>query len=106
MKSFKRALAVLLCVIMIFGTVAVGGSGFAELFDALSVKASAENYRYETITLTAKCEVESEIVSVWKTSSWWSFLKIKKPFYHVKLYTWLEGLPSDYNLENNVSVEW
>ncbi|MBR3439473.1 MAG: leucine-rich repeat protein, partial [Clostridia bacterium] len=40
MKSFKRALAVLLCVIMTFGIVAVGGNG---VVDAL-IRASANDY--------------------------------------------------------------
>ena len=41
MKNTKRALSVLLCLIMMFGTVAVGGEGFSELLDALSVRANA-----------------------------------------------------------------
>ena len=43
-KGLKKALSVALCLIMLFGTVAVGGEGFADLLDALTVKASAENY--------------------------------------------------------------
>lgn len=38
MKSdCKKALAVLLFVIMTFGTVAVGGEGFSQVLDAISV---------------------------------------------------------------------
>ena len=44
-KCYKKILPVLLCVIMIFGTLATGGEGFADalksVIDAISVKASA-----------------------------------------------------------------
>ncbi|MCR5151459.1 MAG: DUF6273 domain-containing protein [Clostridiales bacterium] len=41
MKEFKKVLSTVLCLIMLFGIVAVGGDGFADLFEAISVKASA-----------------------------------------------------------------
>ncbi len=43
MKTTKKILSLLLCTIMIFGSVAIGGDGFAEVLDLLTVKASAEN---------------------------------------------------------------
>ncbi len=46
MKLFgKKLLAIAICFIMIFGSVAVGGEGFAELLEAVSIKASAETYK-------------------------------------------------------------
>ena len=41
MKFAKKLLALSICVIMLFGTLAVGINGFTELLDAVSVKASA-----------------------------------------------------------------
>ncbi len=41
MKISKKLLTILLCAVMVLGTVAVGGDGFAEVLDAFSVKASA-----------------------------------------------------------------
>ena len=41
-KAFKRALSLLLCMIMVFGAVAVGGDGIGELFDG--GKAEAAGY--------------------------------------------------------------
>ena len=65
MKGIKKVISVFLCALLIFGTVAVGGNGFAELLDAISIKASAEgatsgtcganvtwNYNTSTKTLT------------------------------------------------------
>ena len=43
MKGIKKVISVLICALLIFGTVAVGGGGFAKLFDAISIKASAED---------------------------------------------------------------
>ena len=43
MKLSKKLLSLLLCTVMVLGTVAVGGDGFAEVLDAFSVKASAYN---------------------------------------------------------------
>ena len=40
-KNFKRALSLLIAVIMVFCTVAVGGEGFADLLNVFSVSASA-----------------------------------------------------------------
>ena len=42
MKTGKRIIAVLLCMIMLFGTAAAGGEGFAQLLDAFIVSASAD----------------------------------------------------------------
>lgn len=42
MKTTKKILSLLLCTIMIFGSVAIGGDGFVEVLDLLTVKASAE----------------------------------------------------------------
>ena len=58
MKSFKRALAVLLCVIMTFGTVAVGGNGLAEFLNTFSIKTYAESY--ENLTY----EINNEKVKI------------------------------------------
>ncbi|MBQ8944847.1 MAG: InlB B-repeat-containing protein [Clostridia bacterium] len=41
MKKTKRAISFLLCLIMLFGTFAVGTGGFAELLNSISIKASA-----------------------------------------------------------------
>ena len=43
MKTGKRIMSALLCLIMLTGTVAVGGDGVARLFDAVSVEAFAED---------------------------------------------------------------
>lgn len=43
-KICKSALSVLLCLIMVFGSVAIGNQGFGEVLDAISVKASAKTY--------------------------------------------------------------
>ena len=40
-KGLKKCLSFLLCAVMVLGSVAVGGDGFAEVLDAFSVKASA-----------------------------------------------------------------
>ncbi len=40
-KISKKLLSLLLCAVMVLGSVAVGGGGFAEVLDAFSVKASA-----------------------------------------------------------------
>ena len=40
-RKLKSALSLLLCMIMVFGAVAVGGEGFADVLDAFSVKSSA-----------------------------------------------------------------
>ena len=46
MKLFgKKLLSIAICFIMILGSVAVGGEGFAELLEAVSIKASAETYK-------------------------------------------------------------
>lgn len=46
-KIFKKALAIELCIIFMFGTVAIGSDGVAKLFEMISFKASAEdNYKY------------------------------------------------------------
>ena len=44
MKLSKKLLSLLLCAIMVLGSVAVGGEGFVEVLDAFSVKASAASY--------------------------------------------------------------
>lgn len=41
MKLPKKLLSLLLCAVMVLGSVAIGGNGFAEVFDAFSLKASA-----------------------------------------------------------------
>ena len=40
-NSFKKLLAAVFAVLILFGTVAVGGEGFAELLETVSIKASA-----------------------------------------------------------------
>ena len=46
MKLFgKKLLSIVICFIMIFYSVAVGGEGFSELLEAISIKASAETYK-------------------------------------------------------------
>ena len=40
-RKLKGTLSLLLCMIMVFGAVAVGGEGFADVLDAFSVKSSA-----------------------------------------------------------------
>ena len=40
-RKLKSALSLLLCMIMVFGAVAVGGEGFADVLNAFSVKSSA-----------------------------------------------------------------
>ncbi len=40
MKRIKKAISVLICALLVFGTVAVGGTGAAELFGEISAKAS------------------------------------------------------------------
>lgn len=40
-KTFKSMIAVTLCFIMLMGTIAIGGDGFGELLDAISIKAEA-----------------------------------------------------------------
>ncbi len=42
MKSGKKMLATALCLIMLFGSVALGGEGFSQAIDSMIVKASAE----------------------------------------------------------------
>ena len=44
MKFSKKLLSLLLCAVMVLGSVAIGGGGFAEVLDAFSVKASAASY--------------------------------------------------------------
>ena len=44
MKMSKKLLSLLLCAVMVLGSVAIGGGGFAEVLDAFSVKASAASY--------------------------------------------------------------
>ena len=44
MKTGRRLLSALLCVVLLFGTVAVSSENIAELFNTLSIKASAESY--------------------------------------------------------------
>ena len=64
-NTFKKSLSVFLCFVFLIGTVAAGTGGFAELLDAISIKASAEdatsgtcgenvtwNYNDSTKTLT------------------------------------------------------
>ncbi len=41
MKISKKLLSLLLCAILVLGSVGIGGEGFAEVLDAFSVKASA-----------------------------------------------------------------
>ena len=41
MNIGKKLLSILLCLMFVFGTLAVGTGGFAELFDSISIKASA-----------------------------------------------------------------
>ncbi len=41
MNIGKKLLSILLCLMLVFGTLAVGTGGFAELFDSISIKASA-----------------------------------------------------------------
>lgn len=49
MKLSKKLLSLLLCTIMVMGSVAVGGEGFAEVFDTLSIKVSAADELTEGI---------------------------------------------------------
>jgi hypothetical protein len=44
MKLSKKLLSVILCLIMVFGSVVAGGNGFADWLNAISIKASAEDY--------------------------------------------------------------
>ena len=44
MKLSKKLLSLLLCAVMVLGSVTIGGGGFAEVLDAFSVKASAASY--------------------------------------------------------------
>ncbi len=46
MKLGKKVFAALLCLIMVFGSVAVGREGIVEIFDAITVKAKAEENYY------------------------------------------------------------
>ena len=41
MNIGKKLLSIALCLMLVFGTLAVGTGGFAELLDAVSIKASA-----------------------------------------------------------------
>ena len=43
MRNTKKAISILLCFILMIGSVAVGFGGFGELLDAISVKAGAED---------------------------------------------------------------
>ena len=43
-KSIKAIMAVVLCFVMLIGTVAIGGDGFVQVLDSISVKASATTY--------------------------------------------------------------
>ncbi len=67
MRADKKFLSIILCLAMLFGTVAAGGEGFAQLLDAFVVRASADdatsgtcgnnltwNYNNVTKTLTIK----------------------------------------------------
>lgn len=49
MKLSKKLLSLLLCAVMVLGSVAVGGEGFAEVFDTLSIKVSAADELTEGI---------------------------------------------------------
>ena len=51
MKTGKKVISLVLCLIMLIGTVAVGGDGLAELLDVFSVKASAKIYDIYTYTV-------------------------------------------------------
>ncbi len=56
--------------------------------------------------LQAKCEVKSEFKFRKERNTWWNFLLRKKPFYHIKIYAWLEGLPAELHANECVQAEW
>ena len=66
MKLFgKKLLAIAICFIMIFGSVTVGGEGFAKFMSVFSVKASADVYfilEDETITFDILPKNEQEVL--------------------------------------------
>ncbi len=51
-KINLKILSLLLCAVMVLGTVAVGGDGFVEVLEAISVKASATKSGIYTYTVT------------------------------------------------------
>lgn len=63
MKLSKKLLSLLLCAIMVLGSVAIGGGGFAKVLDAFSVTASAENVdadKYQATAQSANADNELE----------------------------------------------
>jgi hypothetical protein len=64
MKTFRKTVASLLCLILIFGSTATGGEGFTQVLDALSVKASAASV--DDLTIDRYYDDEgTEILGIW-----------------------------------------
>ena len=45
----KKALSVVLCLVILFGGLAIGRDGFAGVLDSISIKASTEGYSWGDI---------------------------------------------------------
>lgn len=113
MKRSKKFLSLLLCAIMVLGSVAVGGEGFTEVLgnvlDAFSVKASASNNKY--ITKSGNMEDFTTQVIINGSASYVSSIKVDGTNYSV-----LEGVIDEeiasiyknkkvvFSLENNKIV--
>ena len=96
----KKTLSIILCLMLLIGTVAVGGEGLAQL---LVTKASAETYH---LTLTAKCDAVTELIAKKEKNAHYSDALERKPYYLIKLYAWVEGLPADYEQFDYIDVDW
>lgn len=82
MKTGKKVISLVLCFIMLIGTVAISGDGFAELLDVFSVKASATDYNvgdiiefgtYPQTDVTDEMgDVLNTIEGVWKSYNYYS----------------------------------
>ncbi len=92
-NRFKKATSVILCFVLLFGYSATGGEGLAgaldSLFDALSVKASAETDIYSDWSSWSTTPVSSNSsreVQTKKVNEWWRTL------YNYDYYcTWKDG---------------
>ena len=100
-KAFKSILAVALCCIMLLGTIAIGGDGFAEILDAFMLKVSAAtigSYSKDDIVefgwYPQTKETDAGIISALNSSGsqWYSYE------YYSGSGSWSDGkmVPSDY----------
>lgn len=80
-SSIRKALSLLLCAIMVLGTVAAGGEGFAEMLDAFTIKADAYStgdyiyygtYPQSKVTDNATISALNSSSGIWKSYGYYS----------------------------------